>query len=216
MANLTQRRVKGRADDAVFEIREPVERIDKLAKAVGIEADSQRVDGEVAPVLVVLQRAVLDMWLTAVVAVAFLAGTNKLHLSVVVFDLRCAEVAEDTQMGSATELVFQGLRHVDAATDDDHIDVVGRSFEEEVTHIAPYNVALYAQAVGHFRYGVKDLFVEQHSQLVVTQHSHNFRFKMQSYCNLNTIQRKRIRKFIFFISHTETRSHRERASPCSV
>ena len=122
------------------------------------------------------------MRLTAVVAVAFLACPNELHLCVAVFDLCRAKVAEDAQMGGVSEPVFQGFCHINATSDDDHIDVVGRSFEEEVTHIASYDVAFYAQAVGHFRYGVKDLFVEQHCQLVVTQHSHNFRFKVQSYC----------------------------------
>ena len=47
-------RVEGRADNAVLQVSESVERIDKLTKTVSVEADGQRVDGEVAPVLVVL------------------------------------------------------------------------------------------------------------------------------------------------------------------
>ena len=71
--------VKGRGDDAVLKVGKAVKRVDQLAEAVMVQADGHRVDGEVAPVLVVLQRAVLHDGLARVMAVALTAGADELH-----------------------------------------------------------------------------------------------------------------------------------------
>ena len=73
-------RLKGCGYDSVFQISKSVERVYQFAKAVAIQTDGHGIDSEVAAVLVVFQRAVLHDRLAGVVAVAFLAGTNKLNL----------------------------------------------------------------------------------------------------------------------------------------
>ena len=51
--------VEGRSDDAILEVGQSVEGVNELAETVTVQADGHRVDGEVAAVLVILQRAVL-------------------------------------------------------------------------------------------------------------------------------------------------------------
>ena len=86
--------VEGGAYDAVLHIVHAVKGVYELAEAVMVEADGKGVDGEIASVLVVFQRSVLDMRLAAVVAVGFLARTHKFYLEVAVLHLCGAEVAE--------------------------------------------------------------------------------------------------------------------------
>ncbi len=68
-----------------------------------VETDSHGVDGEVAAVLVILEGTVLHMGLAAVVTVAFLACSHKLHLKRTAFDLGRAKVAEHRQVGLASQ-----------------------------------------------------------------------------------------------------------------
>ena len=53
-------RVEGCAEDAVVEVSNTAEGIHECAVATLVEADGKGVDGEVAPILVVLQGAVFN------------------------------------------------------------------------------------------------------------------------------------------------------------
>ncbi len=75
--------VQGSGDDAVFQVGNAIEWVYQLAKAAPVQADGHCIDGEVATVLVVFQRAVLHHRLARVVAVAFLAGSHELHLKAI-------------------------------------------------------------------------------------------------------------------------------------
>ena len=66
----------------------------QLAEVGAVELYGHGVDGEVAAVLVVLERAVLHDRLARVVAVALAACPDKLYLHVAVLHLCRAEVAE--------------------------------------------------------------------------------------------------------------------------
>ena len=72
-------RIERRTNDSVFQVVQPVERIDKLAKPPSIQAYCHRVDGEVTTVLVVLQRAIFNDGLTRVVAVTLATGTDEFY-----------------------------------------------------------------------------------------------------------------------------------------
>ena len=72
--------VEGRAEDALIEVVDAAEGVHQLAIAVSIQTDGKGVDGEVAPPLVVLEGAVLNDGLAAVVAVALAAGADELQL----------------------------------------------------------------------------------------------------------------------------------------
>ena len=93
--------VEGRAKDAFVEVAYASEGVNQLAVAVGIEADSQGVDREVAPPLVVLEGAVFDHRLATVVTITFLPGTNELQLHVAVAERGGAEGLEDRDFGAA-------------------------------------------------------------------------------------------------------------------
>ena len=70
--------VEGCTQDALVEVAYAAEGVHQLAVAVGVEADGEGVDGEVAPALVVLEGAVLDDGLAAVVGVTLAAGSDEL------------------------------------------------------------------------------------------------------------------------------------------
>ena len=72
-------RVERRGNNAVFEVSNAVEGVDKLSEAIVVQADSHRIDGEVTAILVILQRAVLNNGFARVVAVAFLSRSNELY-----------------------------------------------------------------------------------------------------------------------------------------
>ena len=73
-------RVQGCGNDAILQVGNAVEGIHQFSEPLLIQTDSHRIDGEVATVLVVLQRAVLHDGLARIVAVALLAGTHELNL----------------------------------------------------------------------------------------------------------------------------------------
>ena len=56
--------------------------------------------------------------------------------------------------------LLQRLSHLNAAANDDDVDVVGRALQEYVAHIAAHEIAFYAHLVGHFAYLMEYLFVE--------------------------------------------------------
>ena len=152
-----------RSDDAVLEVSQPIKRINEFAESAMVQADSHRIDREVATVLIVLQRAVLHDGLSGVVTITLLAGSNELHLILLAFlpelHLGRAEVPKDAQMGLAPHHTLQFLGQTDAAAHDHHVDIIGGALEEDVPHIAPYDVALKAQAISRLTDLPKHLLV---------------------------------------------------------
>ena len=160
--------VEGRGNDAVLEVGNAVERVDELAETAAVQTDSHRINGEVAAILVVLERTVLDNGLSRVVAVALLAGTDELDFHLLTPDSRLltpefhlcrTEVLKDRKVCTMTELLLQRLGHLDAAAHDNDIDIVGGTLEENIAHIAPHDIAFHAQAVGYTAYLVEDVLV---------------------------------------------------------
>ena len=151
--------VEGRGDDAVLEVGNAVEGVDELSEAAAVQADSHRIDGEVATVLVVLERAVLDDGFARVVAVALLPRTYELDLHIAHFHLCCAEVLEDRKVSTMPQGALQFLGDLDAAAHDDDVDIVGRALEENVAHVASHDVAFHPQTVGHTTDLVENILV---------------------------------------------------------
>lgn len=152
--------VEGGAYDAVLHIVHAVKGVYEFAEAVVVEADGKGVDGEIASVLVVFQRSVLDMRLAAVVAVAFLARTHKFYLEVAVLHLCGAEVAEYRQMRLASQLALEFFGHTDAASHDHHVDVIGSPLQKQVAHVSAHHIALHVQVVCHAADGLEYILVK--------------------------------------------------------
>ena len=148
----------------VLHIPDAVERIHQLAEALAVQADGHRVDGEVAPLLVVLQRAVFHDGFARVVAVALLAGTHELHLLAAPMDLRGTEVAEHTHVRSTTHAPGHGLGHGYATPDDHHVDVLRWAFQEKVTHVAADDIGVDAHLVRHVTDEVEDGRIQELSE----------------------------------------------------
>ena len=119
-----------------------------FAVACPVEADGQGIDGEVASVLVVLQRAVFDDGLARVVRIGFAACAHELHFERAALHLGRAEVAKHRHMRLLAQFLPECLGHRDAAAHDDDVDVLRGTFEEEVAHVSAHGVALQSQLVG--------------------------------------------------------------------
>ena len=160
-------RVERRAYDTVFKVGQAVEGVYQFAETGLVEAYRHGVYGEVAAVLVVLQRAVLHYRLARVVAVALLPGAYKLHFHVLILHLGGAEITEYGQPCPLAELLFKRLGNANAAAYHHHVDIVRRPFEEQVAHVSAYDVAFEAQRVGHGRYFMEYVFIKKLRQFGV-------------------------------------------------
>ena len=87
-------RIQGRGDNAILQVGQPIERIHQLPETIMVEANGHGVDGEVAAVLVIFQRAVFHDGLSGVMPIAFFPGSHKFHLSIPTLHLRRTEIAE--------------------------------------------------------------------------------------------------------------------------
>ncbi len=166
--------VEWRADDAILQVVDAVEGVNEFTEAVAVETHREGVDGEVATVLVVFQRTVLDMRLTAVAVVALTPGAHKLHLLVVPLHLRRSEVAEHREVSRSAKRILESLRHLNATANHHHINIVARTLKEEVAHIATHHIRLQMQTVGGGRYLVENVFIEKLRQFGVTKHTHRY------------------------------------------
>ena len=151
-------------DDAVLQIRQTVKGVDQFTEPVLVQTDSHRIDGEVATVLVILQRTVLNDGLTRVVTITLLTGTHELHLVLHTFlkefHLRRSEVAEHAQMGFLAHYPLQFLSHRDTTAHHHHVDIVGGALQEDVTHIAAHHIAGHTQLVGGLADLMENLLVQ--------------------------------------------------------
>ena len=73
--------------------------------------------------------------------------------------LRRPEILEHAEMSLRAEHTLQLTGHLDAATHDDNVDVVGWTFEEDVTHVTAHDVTFDTESVGGFAYLVEYLLV---------------------------------------------------------
>ena len=91
--------VKWGGYDTILQVGNTIKRVYQLTEASLVQTDSHRIDGEVATVLVVLQRAVLNYRLARIVAVALLTCPHELHLLLAVLHLCCTEILKNAQVG---------------------------------------------------------------------------------------------------------------------
>ena len=91
------------------------------------------------------------------------------------FDLCRTEVTEHGEMCPVTQFALQLLRHPDATSlsvfgllllipctfslHHNNINIVAGPLEEDITHIATYDIAVHTQAVCHVTYLVKDVLI---------------------------------------------------------
>ena len=61
-------------NNAIFHIVDTIKRIYEFSKAVFVQADSHRIDGEVTAVLVILQRSIFHNRLSGIALIALLTG----------------------------------------------------------------------------------------------------------------------------------------------
>ena len=105
-------------------------------------------------------------------AVALLPRTDELYFLALVFHLSRSEVLEDANMRSATHSFAHSLCHFYATADHHHVNILRGAFEEQIPHIAAYDIGLDVHLIGHFAYQMKDGCVQQFCQFSAVQVSH--------------------------------------------
>ncbi len=156
--------IEGRGDDAVLEVGQAVEGVDELPKTFLIQADGHRVDGEIAPVLVVLQCAILHHRGSRLPVIALFSCSDELHLSVLELHLRSPITMKDRQFGFFPEPVFECGCHFDATSHHHDIDVIGRLLQKDVAHITSHHIALHPQGISYFRQKSKQFIIKKFCQ----------------------------------------------------
>ena len=76
--------------------------------------------------------------------------------------------APSARLRVLAQFVLQCCSHLDAAAHNHHINVVGGAFEEDVTHISAYEIALDSKFVGHLAYAVKNILVKDLCQFGIS------------------------------------------------
>ena len=76
--------------------------------------------------------------------ITLLTGSHKLYFHVMKLHLCCPEIAEDREMSTFSQHLFQFRCHLYPTAHDDDINIVGRTFQKDITHIASHHIALYA------------------------------------------------------------------------
>ena len=151
--------VARRADDAVLKIVHAVEGIHQLTEPLSVERPRQRVDGKVAPPLVVLQRTRLDGGFARVVGIGLLARPHELDLDAAGTHHGRPETSE---YGNARmHLAAQSLRHGDAVAHNHDIHIGRGTPQIVVAHVAPHDVCLDTHGVDDTREAVEEGFVQR-------------------------------------------------------
>ena len=76
--------------------------------------------------------------------------------------------APSARLRILAQFVLQCCSHLNTAAHHHHIDVVGGTFEKNVTYISAYEIALYAQFVSHLAYAVKYVLVKDLCQFGIS------------------------------------------------
>ena len=76
--------------------------------------------------------------------------------------------APSARLRILSQFVLQCCCHLDTASHNHHIYVVGGTFEKNVTYISAYEIALYAQFVSHLAYAVKNVLVKDLCQFGIS------------------------------------------------
>src|SRR3989441_6024779 len=139
------------ADDLVFEIAQAAIEIHELAEAAHVQADGQRVDGEVPAVEVVLDRTRFDRGQGGRVNVGFAPGGGHVQLETIREDDEGrGEFLEDLQAGSVTVGQAPRESHRVALHGDVHVQV--RLPQQEVTDQAADKISRCIHGVSQRAY----------------------------------------------------------------
>ena len=146
-----------------------------------VQTNSHGIDGEVAPILIVLQCAILNDGFPRIVAITLTSCTNKLHLKRPClpcplgrsnFYLGCAKISEHAKVRLTTKATLQFLCHSNTTAYHDDVNVIGRAFQKNVTYIAAYHIAFNIQMVSNITYHMEYRLVEQFGQFLITIQFH--------------------------------------------
>ena len=136
-------RRQGRADDARLQVADAAERIQQDAVIGLVQRPAQRVDGEIAAVLVVRQAAILHQGFARLGAVAFLPCPDEFQLHGPPRHLRRPELLEHGHMRTA-QLPGQGFGKGRTGTQGHEIHIGGlvrtQPVQVMVAHIAAHHI----------------------------------------------------------------------------
>ena len=125
------------------QVGKPSKRVDERAETFFVEADSHSVDGEIAAVLVVFERAFFYYGVAAVVSVRLAAGSYYLYLRVAMFYLCRAVGLEHCKVSSSSQMPPKCLGESYAVAYYYYVYVFRWAAEQQVSHITTYKIAFH-------------------------------------------------------------------------
>ena len=107
-----------------------------------VKLNGHCVNGKIATVLVVFKRAVLNNGLSGIVTVALTTSTDKLYFQIFIFHLSRAKILEHRDMSLTSQLTTQSVSDLNAATNNNNVNVIGGTLKKNVTNITTDNITV--------------------------------------------------------------------------
>ena len=145
-------RVEGSPDGLFLQVSNTAKGVDQLAITHPVQANSQCIDGKITAVLVILQCTVLYNRLAGIVCIRFFSCTHKLNFRTIVLQLCRTEILEDGNMRPTPQTLTQRLGHGNATAYHHHINILGRTLQENITYISTDYVTFQSQFISRFGY----------------------------------------------------------------
>ena len=139
------------AYNEVFQIFQPVERVNKLTEPILIQAKRQCIDGEVAAVLVVFKCSVFHHRIARIVRVGLLAGAYKLHFPLAGFQLSSTVSLENRKLRFFTQLFSYSLGQFYSTANYHDVDILRWPMKKNIPHKSAYNVGFQPHFICRFR-----------------------------------------------------------------
>ena len=93
--------------------------------------------------------------------------SHKLHLSIFVLDLSRTKITKNRQVSFLSQHLLELRCHLNSTTDHNNVNIIRRTFEEQITYIPPYDITLQMQRVGYIRNHVEYIFIKYFCQFGV-------------------------------------------------
>ena len=139
--------VERSGNNTIFHIINAIERIYKFTESLFIQADSQCIDSEIPAVLIILQSSIFYNRLSGIMVIALLTGSHKLHFHIMILHLSSSEIPEHREICILSEQCFQGRSYLNTTTHHNDIYIIGRSLQEQITHISTNHITFHSQRI---------------------------------------------------------------------
>ena len=147
------------AYNEVFQVFQPVERVNELAEPTFIQAKRQCINGKIAAVLIVIQCSAFHYRIARIVRVGLLAGAYKFHFPLTGFYLSCAVGFEKGKLRYFAQFFMYPLGQFYSASYGNYVDILRRAMQVQITHKTTDNVGFQPHFIRRFGNSFKNFIL---------------------------------------------------------